>query len=399
MFAGNSIQKYIRFAIGFAIFNSGIIFSLSAQEIRIGLEVKGANESVIYQAMGEEVWILAGDSTPVLIEKIHLLEQVEMIPTEGKVMLKKGGKVIAREKQFLFWSNDEDPRFNLISSVKNESVRTYPDHLEVSIKGATLLIINKTEIERYLPAVVLAEAGNHKSAEFLKVQSVSARTYALANAGKHSKEGFDLCDKTHCQVYRGLNGMLPWIEEAVKATESEVIIFADSELVDAVFSANCGGFTANSEDVWSKEKKYLRAVTDSNYCEGFSNHEWHLMMPRDEFFAKLGKYYKTEVSKYEIVQDVSGRVKRIELNGNATLAISGEELRKIFRLKSSKFHVHESSNMLYIEGEGFGHGVGLCQDGAFYLSEMGLNYDEIIKHYYQGVEVGRVNNWELRIKN
>jgi stage II sporulation protein D len=84
-------------------------------------------------------------------------------------------------------------------------------------------------------------------------------------------------------------------------------------------------------------------------------------------------------------------VRKILVNDNEQYGISGEEVRRIFNLRSARFHVFDSGGLLFVEGEGFGHGVGMCQDGAYFLSEMGLDYEKIIKHYYQGVRITTVN--------
>ena len=363
------------------------------QQVRVRIQPTEMIESFEFQALGDEVIVTAGDTFPELVTYLNTLEKVEVSSFQGWVLLRKDGRDLGRFPQVFFYTNDAKPLFNLILNEKSSSVVTYADHLEVNPRGKSLLLINHVFIENYVKGVIHAEAGHHKSLEFFKVQALSARTYALRNLNRHGNERYNLCSTTHCQVYRGQRGDTPLIERAVMETEGQVIVYPDSELVDAVFSANCGGWTANSEDVWVSRVDYLRSMPDYNFCEGFSNHAWHMNIPKWDFLNKMGTYHKTQALKFEIQSDVSGRVKKIILNDDPKLTISGEELRRMFRLKSSKFNIFESGNLLFIEGAGYGHGVGMCQDGAFYLSEMGLDYDKIIKHYYQGVEIKQV--WEV----
>lgn len=364
---------------------SGIYSAVEAQSFAVRIQPQSEITRFTYQAIGSEVLVTAHDSFPQPVCTLSALQQIEVKNELGWVQLKRNGKILGKFRKVTFWCNDEDSRFNLL--LDKNVTKTYYDHLEVGGKGRALYLNNRVYIENYIRGVIFAEAGIHRSLEFYKVQATSARTYAYKHIGRHKKEGYDLCDNTHCQAYKGTFKSNPLIHEAVEKTKRQVIVFKSKELIEAVFSANCGGFTANSEDVWISEVNYLRAVPDYNFCEGFNNHAWHLMVTKLEFLEKLGDYHKVNAQSFEIVPDVSGRVRRIMLNGDPKLSISGEELRRIFRTKSSKFHILENGNLLFIEGAGFGHGVGMCQDGAYYLSEMGLDYVKILKHYYQGIEL------------
>lgn len=361
---------------------------IQAQQLRVHLTWAAQAEPLIYQSLSDEVVLISNDSFPVEVTRIAPLDKIELTNYRGRVRLSKNGQALGNFKSIRFWANDDDPKFNLMFS-SGKSVRTYADNLEVKVHAAKLRVINEVYLENYIKGVVHAEAGNHKSLEFFKVQAVSARTYALNNRDKHAKQGFELCDRTHCQAYKGMYKSAPLIDKAVTQTMSEVILADGDMLIDAVFSANCGGHTANSEDVWIRQIDYLRAVPDYNYCEGFSNHSWHASVSKEDFLHKVGHYHRVKADSFRVDRDKSGRVKRILVNDNSMLSISGEELRRMFNFRSSKFQILDSGPGLVIDGAGFGHGVGMCQDGAYHLSKMGLDYDKIIKHYYRGVEIGR----------
>ncbi len=380
------VKRVVFSCISFLLFFSGCRL-ISAQYVSIGLHLSGLSESLIYQSLGEEVIIYSGDSFPIEVTRLGFHEQIKIFPSEGKVVLENQNKAQFKGAHFHFFCNDEDPAFELIPNASREKARVYKDELRVGLRGKNLFLINTTQLEPYVAGVVQAEAGHHQSLEFLKVQAISARTYVLANAQKHKNEQFDLCDQTHCQVYKGKGNTIPLIQSALESTKGLVIVYEDSILVDAVFSANCGGTTANSEEVWIKEIDYLRSVSDDNFCEGFVNHDWHFMLNRMDFLRSLSEYYHKEVWKFEVQPDASGRVKKLILNNSPALSISGEELRRIFKLKSSKMHLIENRGLIYFEGQGFGHGVGLCQDGAYFLSQSGMDYLQIIQHYYSGVSV------------
>lgn len=359
----------------------------TGQLVKIRIEPFSKLHSFTLQSLSDEIAVTSQDSFPVVHFRMNTLDQFDLSNHEDGVRLERDGKTIGIFPQLIFWANDGEPRFKILSHRKGDIARTYPGHLIVRPGPRGLQLVNEVHLEDYIRCVIHAEAGHHKSLDFFKVQALSARTYALRNLKRHGKLGHDLCDNTHCQAYKGEYSASPLLEQAVRETSGEVIVYGDRELIDAVFSANCGGYTANSEDVWIANLSYLRATSDYEFCEGFSNHAWHVTVPKVEFLAKLGKYMKINATALEIVPDISGRVKRIVLNDQNQYSISGEEIRRLFRLKSSKFHIFDANSLLFIEGHGFGHGVGMCQDGAYYLSKMGMDYTQIIQHYYNGVSV------------
>ena len=365
----------------------GMPFGMMSQMLNVHIAPANKIETMTYQALGDEVVVMTGDSFPRQITTLHTLEKVDIAVTEYGIRLKQNGKNLGHFESLRFWCNDEKPRFKVYFDRAAISYRTYPDHLRIETGPRYLELTNEVFIETYIKGVIYAEAGHHKSLDFFKVQALSARTYALRSLGRHKAHGYDLCDNTHCQAFKGEFSNNPMINQAVDETRGEVIVYNNDQLIEAVFSANCGGFTANSEDVWVANVNYLRAVPDYNFCEGFNNHAWHVTVPKLDFLAKLGRYLKVEATSFEIIPDVSGRVKRVLVNDNGKLSVSGEEVRRLFRLKSSKFHVYDSHSLLFIEGTGFGHGVGMCQDGAYFLSETGMDYERILKHYYQGIEI------------
>jgi stage II sporulation protein D len=372
-----------------AILFPGFLWAMSAgaQMMRVHISPADKLEAFRYQALGDEVVVMTEDSFPRKVTTLHTLEMVDVTLNTNGIYLEQGAKKYGPFESLHFWCNDEKPRFKLFLDKSAIAFRTYPDHLRIETGPRYLELVNEVFIETYIRGVIHAEAGHHKSLDFFKVQALSARTYALRNIGRHGNHGYDLCDNTHCQAYKGEYQNNPLIDQAVSETLGEVIVYQDNQLIEAVFSANCGGFTANSEDVWVSSVEYLRAMPDYNFCEGFDNHAWHVTIPKMDFLGKMGRYLNVEAVSFEIIPDISGRVKRVYVNGDSKLTIAGEELRRLFKLKSSKFHVYDSHSLLFIEGAGFGHGVGMCQDGAYYLSETGMDYHRILKHYYQGVEV------------
>lgn len=151
--------------------------------------------------------------------------------------------------------------------VENEGAETwfkgrkYYGSFEYTRSGSVLTVANVVSMEDYVRGVVPYEMSPSWPLEALKTQAVCARTYAYANLHKHSRQGFDLCNTTECQVYFGTNAASELTDRAVAETAGQVITY-DGELIDAVFYASNGGASEDSENVWYNALPYLRAVRD-----------------------------------------------------------------------------------------------------------------------------------------
>lgn len=128
--------------------------------------------------------------------------------------------------------------------------------------GGLITPVNVVDLDEYLYSVVASEMSASWHEEALKAQAVSARTYAVYNVGKHSPNGYGLCDKTDCQVYGGYNSEKESVTAAVKDTSGEILCY-EGKPIQAVFSASSGGYTCSSENAWVSALPYLRAVSDS----------------------------------------------------------------------------------------------------------------------------------------
>ncbi|GIV43337.1 MAG: hypothetical protein KatS3mg035_0460 [Bacteroidia bacterium] len=337
--------------------------------------------------------ITIGDSYPDKIYEIKQNESVWIAFKDGEVLLKKGDQFLGLYPKVRFITDGEEPYFSILT---NGKTYTYADNLIVKTNRSNLILTNEVFIENYIAGVMAGEVGSKISPEFLKVQAVCSRTYVYKGLGKHRSEGFDMCDKVHCQAYKGVTVHQKKYQIACHETKNEVITTKDGKLIDAVFYANCGGATANSEDVWPNEVAYLRSVNDGDFCSRSINTHWRKMINKTDFLNSIGKYYNITASSYQLERDASGRVKYLLVNGKNEYKITGEQLRRMFGLKSARFSISAQGNYLYFIGKGFGHGVGMCQDGAYTRSEVGWKYDKIIQFYYKDVEIKPIEIQEFQ---
>ena len=270
---------------------------------------------------------------------------------------------------------------NIKGIIPSTKDNPYNDRIKVIIRNGYLQIINQVNIENYVAGVVESEAGKDRPVEYYKVQSIISRTYALANFRRHASEGFQLCDQVHCQVYHGKCRYEPLIPIGVMKTKGMVLVDSDITLITAAFSSNCGGKTRNSEDVWSKPLSYLKSVQDT-FCLNANHANWKKTVSRSEW-----ENYK----KRNTVNTSFSSGKGASLDNTYSEFLYGKqdlnEIRSTFKLNSTRFVIEEHGNTVTFIGQGFGHGVGLCQEGAIHMAELGYSYREILDYYYTNIHL------------
>lgn len=276
--------------------------------------------------------------------------------------------------------------FNIKPST-DKNVRLYDDNLEISSINGYLKMLNMVELENYIAGVVECEGGYRKPLEFYKAQAIICRTYALNNLARHLGEYYELCDAVHCQVYKGAADK-PDIIEAVEATKGLVIADSAKRLINAPYFSNCGGYTLNSEDVWSNYTPYLRSVKDT-FCLNQPHARWEKTFTKEEWENYLAKKEAT-LSKTdmhgEAYWDSIPEERRIYLYDKGYL-IPLKDMRLDLNLHSTYFHIEKSGDNVILKGRGNGHRVGLCQEGAIHMGELGYTYMQILNFYYRGIQV------------
>jgi len=272
--------------------------------------------------------------------------------------------------------------------------RFYDDNLQLSIQDNYFLIINQVELENYVAGVVQSEGGGSvKDNDFYLVQAITCRTYALNNIKKHAKEGFNLCDSVHCQYYVGrckTNEILA----ATFKTAGDVIVDKNNKMISAAFHANSGGQTINSEDIWKIPTTYLKSVYDT-FSLKMPNATWEYKILQTNWLDYLSSRFSYPVNDPD-KKNYSLSFKQDTRKVFFTDSILLSTIRYDLGLKSTWFSIEQQGAYLVFKGKGYGHGVGLSQQGAIRMAQLGYNYLEIIKFYYKDVEV--VNYDELIIK-
>lgn len=297
----------------------------------------------------------------------------------NKISLFKNAKLIGTYKQIYFSTEDADAHIKVQIFSPKQKIFFYQDQLFIRTLAARLQLVNEIELNKYIKGVIESEIGNVKNAELLKVQAVISRTYALKHLDRHKVDGAQLCDMVHCQVYHGKNRFNKEISAAVDSTHYEVIIDKDSNLIEAVFHANCGGLTVNSEDIWSKPRSYLKSVVDT-FCTTEKQAFWTKEIDRQKWTSYLNaKSTETKVPFAFVAES--------RLNFLPSASISTKDVREAFGLRSTYFSVEEYDDKVILKGRGFGHGVGMCQEGAIRMANLGKRYLEIVNFYYCDISI------------
>ncbi len=265
--------------------------------------------------------------------------------------------------------------------------RRYRGILELFYSNEKFVMVNTLPFEDYLRGVVPAEMPALWHIEAVKSQAVAARTYAIRYIDRPTNYAYDICADTGCQVYGGLDREQPQSNRAIDETKGMVAIY-QGKPIDAVFFANSGGYTENSEYVFSSPTPYLKGVPSPGEEES-PRHTWFKTVPMEEFQELFKPLVKTDIG--EIIDwkptklGVSGRTyagSAIGTKGEAK--VSGGTVRSAFSLNSTWFDVVFASGFVVFCGRGWGHGVGLSQYGAKAMAQSGKTYSQIISHYYQG---------------
>ncbi|HEY8188351.1 MAG TPA: SpoIID/LytB domain-containing protein [Pyrinomonadaceae bacterium] len=261
-------------------------------------------------------------------------------------------------------------------------------------------------LEDYVRGVVAAEGSMESEPEALKALAVASRTYVLKNLGRHAKDGYDFCTTTHCQRYRpvdsgSLAGVSSAVIAAVESTKGETLRDSNNELADSYFSASCGGATANLATLWGgNAPSYLRGVHDE-YCESGAHHSWTDVITRQQMLKALQSDPRTNIGERLVDvsvarSDASGRAELITVEGNRRVTVKGWDFKIIIGralgwnlLKSSRFKISHSGSNFVFRGSGFGHGLGLCQEGAHVMATRGASYRQILSKYFPGTDLSR----------
>ncbi|WP_051273180.1 SpoIID/LytB domain-containing protein [Desulfotruncus alcoholivorax] len=297
---------------------------------------------------------------------------------------------------------------NLVSIYKNNQQRSYRGSFEIRRIGNLITAINELPIEEYLYGVVPAEMPVMFPSEALKAQAVAARSYVISQLGSYASYGFDVLDNQSNHVYGGFNKENPVAAKAVDETRGLVLVYR-GQPVAAFYHSSSGGFTDNSEDVWTNFLGYIRAKPDPADAND-KYYNWSVTYSASQLTQMINgqlKKYWPKMNNYSSVTDLQviehtagGRVKKLlilgtDINGSPqqVVVFNADRVRIILGLKSALFNFSKTSDQdgnlssVAITGSGWGHGLGMSQWGAAGLAGQGYSFQDILQYYYTGVDL------------
>ena len=276
---------------------------------------------------------------------------------------------------------DDEITFNFSS---NSVIRVYREDTKE---------IQSIPIEEYVVGVLAGEMPIEFELEALKAQAVAARSYVMAQVERNIKKDYDVVDTVMNQVYLDKGHLMTvWkesyidninkIKMAVLSTKGEYISY-DGKVAEALFFSTSPGVTENSEDIFSNKVEYLRSV-ESTWDEISPVYTSSKTFILEDFYNLLDLKYNEKIS-IEIIETTStGRIKKIKINGKEFL---GSVVCSKLSLRSTFFEIIQEGEKVIIKNKGYGHGVGMSQYGAQGMAKAGYNYQDILKHYYTGIEI------------
>jgi len=282
--------------------------------------------------------------------------------------------------------------FKIEPSTPTLPSRYYEGNLIINSENKKLQVVNHVPIDSYLAGVVEAESGPKAPYEFYKSQAIISRTYLLELISKQDLINYHIGDDVNYQVYKGMSLQNPLIKQAVTHTNGLVIVDTSNNLITAAFHSNSGGQTANSEDVWLSETPYLKATSDP-FSLDQKNTQWNdtiLVSDWLLYLKKNGIDINTNAAKLDnLYFQQPNRQKYYMYNGD-TIAL--RKIRSDFKLRSTWFSIKPEGNYLIISGKGYGHGVGLSQEGAMQMARNNYSFIDIINYYYKNIKVVNYNS-------
>lgn len=355
-------------------------------DVRIGIRSGSGLSKIAFRAEVGHYMIFSGASVVAEVSERGLVQ----VHIDGDYLkLLSGGDMIGTFASLKFKSADSINYFSI--AYPSSSARNYPyeNALEIYPGNGVLKLINVVELDKYVAGVVESEIGHIKNPELLKVQSSISRTYAIGHLDRHKAEGFNLCDETHCQVYHGKSRFNPNIIPSVLATTGLIVTDQAFQPIQAAFHSNCGGETCNSEDVWSKPVPYLRSIKDT-FCTAQPHASWEKKLSLKQWESYLSGKLNQRIDKPCIVPYAESRKVKLDC-----YPVALKDIRADLNLNSTFFSMSRNGSELTLRGRGFGHGVGMCQEGAIKMAELGYKFNEIIQFYYTGVQIIDVSSWNL----
>mgnify|MGYP000529864710 CR=1 FL=1 len=336
---------------------------------------------------------------------IYLLSFILIIFIIPALLTKKTTTTSSKEENNNQTTINQDEKKTTETNSKNEY--NYNQYGTISLLHKKTGEVEQVKLDDYLCNVVSAEMPATFEQEALKAQTIVARTYTIYKILNKKHDNADICDdSTCCQAWISKEDRFTRWEEnqresnwqkicnAVNDTSGKIITY-ENKPIDAFFHSNSGGITEVPVNVWGGTGyPYLQSVETSGE-DAYTQYSSEVVLSQEELINKLKEKYTDISIDFANSDDIkileyteSTRVKTVKFGNHE---ISGVEARTLFGLKSTNFEITRDGDNIKFSVKGYGHGVGMSQTGADSMAKQGKNAEDIIKHFYTGVEITEVN--------
>jgi len=295
-----------------------------------------------------------------------------------------GGEIFSQEKIFVKTKNGESIVIN---------GRRFKGEIQfIKKENLNLSVINYIYLEDYIKGILYHEVSHYWPDEALKAQAIVCRTYALYQMQENKNKDYDVTSDVYSQVYGGQTSERYRTTKAVEQTKGLILIY-QGKILPTYFHATCAGHTEDASRLWNIDLEPLKGVA-CLFCKDSPHFRWNYVLAQDKVREKLADagYNIEKIEDLRITdRDSSGRITTLKIiNGKEELEISAKNFREIIGpniIRSTNFNVTVMDGDIIFQGLGWGHGVGLCQWGAYFMAKQGYKYEEILKHYYPGAKI------------
>jgi len=256
----------------------------------------------------------------------------------------------------------------------------------VSVRALSGGRVANVPLEVYVARVLAGEGEPGAPVATQQALAIAIRTYAVFNARRHARDGFDLCDTTHCQVLRAAT---PASRRAALETAGRILTYRGAP-AEIFYSASCGGRSESASNVWPNANlPYLQSHDDDVHDD---DDPWTLEVSLREVEEVLQRNgFRGRLEDVEVAaRNDSRRVSRLRLDGMEPGEMAGDPFRLALgaaRLRSTAFSVSKRGDTVQFTGRGYGHGVGMCVIGAGRRARRGESADEILGQYFPGLVI------------
>ena len=256
-----------------------------------------------------------------------------------------------------------------------------------------IMVINLIELEDYIKGILYHEVSHYWPDDALKAQAIVCRTYALYQVNMSLDKDFDLSNDVYSQVYGGLTSERFRTSKAVDDSKGEVLVYKKN-IFPTYFHATCSGHTEDAKLLWGIDIPPLKGVACS-YCKESPHYSWAVKIPLKKLREALLKSVKKDCANITGIailgKDPSDRITDLKIiTDKDSFVIPAKDFRMIVgpnQIMSTNFTLEIKNDKVIFNGLGWGHGVGLCQWGAYFMAKQGKNYKQILKYYYPGSEI------------